>query len=67
MTSVERIVDYTKLAEDGHWYTDNDPLPNWPKNGKIQFDNVTYAYDSSLPPVLHRLSCIIEPREKVNS
>ncbi|EDV28837.1 uncharacterized protein TRIADDRAFT_19619 [Trichoplax adhaerens] len=65
MTSVERIVSYTNLAEDGRWYTDNDPLPNWPKNGKIQFDNVTYAYDSSLPPVLHDLSCTIQPREKI--
>ncbi|XP_032238396.2 ATP-binding cassette sub-family C member 4 isoform X2 [Nematostella vectensis] len=65
MTSVERVVEYTSLPPEGEKVTDVIPPPDWPDKGKITFDNMSFSYHQSLPEVLHNVTCVIKPSEKV--
>jgi ABC-type multidrug transport system fused ATPase/permease subunit len=65
MTSVERINEYVSLEKEplntGLMKTDN----NWPTDARIEFRNVSFAYDSSLPPTLKNISFEIGKNEKI--
>jgi ABC-type multidrug transport system fused ATPase/permease subunit len=66
MTSAERVIEYTSLPNE----TDNSQTvlttpDNWPNNGTIVFDNVSFAYDVNQPNVLRNVSFQINAREKV--
>jgi ATP-binding cassette subfamily C (CFTR/MRP) protein 4 len=65
MTSVERIIEYCHLEHEGPHETDVKPPENWPNKGQIEFDNMSFSYHKGLPNVLHHVSCIIKPTEKV--
>ncbi|XP_054272057.1 probable multidrug resistance-associated protein lethal(2)03659 [Macrosteles quadrilineatus] len=67
MTSVERILEYTRVEKEPPLDSlpDKMPSPDWPTEGRIEFSQVNMAYDSSLPPVLKDLSFTIQPKEKV--
>lgn len=53
MTSVERILQYTKLPQEEPMETSKSvSLDNWPSNGKIIFKNVVMRYSENDPPVL---------------
>ncbi|CAG2164129.1 unnamed protein product [Oppiella nova] len=71
MTSVERIVEYSKLPQEAPLVSPpNDPYlksppPDWPPNGQIMFKNVNLIYQTSNTPVLKNMSFTIKPREKV--
>lgn len=41
------------------------PTLDWPKSGEIQFKNVTFKYDPTLPVVLDNLTFTIEAGEKI--
>ncbi|CAG2104061.1 unnamed protein product, partial [Medioppia subpectinata] len=67
MTSVERIIEYSKLpqeaaltAQDSH-----KPSPDWPQKGQIEFKDMSLCYEGSDKPVLKNLSCVIKSGEKV--
>ncbi|XP_072399315.1 ATP-binding cassette sub-family C member 4-like isoform X2 [Diabrotica undecimpunctata] len=65
MTSVERILDYTKL-ETEPTRTKPPIIPaNWPEYGEIEFKNVFLKYDETDPYVLIDLSFLVKPGEKV--
>jgi len=65
MTSVERVMSYTKLdAEPGYDITSSPPN-NWPSDGSISFRNVSLRYYSGEPQVLKNLSFDIQGRRKV--
>ena len=65
MVSVERINEYTKLdRENLENETVKAPI-NWPSDGEITFDNVSFTYDQNLPNVLKNVSFKINGREKV--
>lgn len=67
MTSVERVLQYTKLENEN----DLNPTPkqvpekNWPHSGKIVFKNTYLWYSKNERPVLKNLSITIEGSEKV--
>lgn len=64
MTSVERVVEYTKLESEPE--RDEKPLPvDWPEQGLIQFKAVKLRYSENAPYVLKDLSFTIQPREKI--
>ncbi|KAL2730827.1 ATP-binding cassette sub-family C member 4-like isoform X1 [Vespula squamosa] len=67
MTSVERILQFTQLDEEGPFTSDpsNKPSLKWPTKGEIKFDHVYLQYSNSDPPVLKDLNFIIQPAMKI--
>ncbi|KAI8899117.1 P-loop containing nucleoside triphosphate hydrolase protein [Globomyces pollinis-pini] len=65
MISLERIVSYKDLEEEAPSHTDYPLEKSWPKNGSVQIDNYSTAYDKKLDPVIRGLSVIIKGGEKV--
>jgi len=44
---------------------DKSPPKDWPKFGKIVFENVSLRYSPDTPQVLKNLNFVIQPMEKV--
>ncbi|XP_038572949.1 multidrug resistance-associated protein 4 [Micropterus salmoides] len=65
MTSVERVVEYTKLESEAPWETNKRPPPDWPSKGLVTFDRVSFSYSADGPPVLQNLKAMFRPKEKV--
>lgn len=67
MTSVERILEYTKIEKESDLEThpNQKPPSDWPKQGKIQFDHTNLKYSLSDPAVLKDLNFSIQPAQKV--
>ena len=73
MTSVERILEYVDLPNENNRLNKENkkkaikPSEDWPQNGEIVFDNVSYSYSKAenLPNVLNSLSFKISKGEKI--
>ena len=69
MTSVERILAYTKLPKEGEGVNipqrSPEDLKDWPTQGKIEFQNVWMSYRPELEPVLRGLSFQVQPKQKI--
>lgn len=67
MTSVERVLQYTKLDKEGPFQSlpINKPALDWPQSGKIIFKNVYLKYIIDEEPVLKNLNIEILPGEKI--
>jgi ATP-binding cassette subfamily C (CFTR/MRP) protein 4 len=65
MTSLERIKEYTAIEAENLDNGKLKPDKDWPKSGVIEFKDVSFRYDKSLPPVLDGLSFEIRSGEKV--
>ncbi|SCZ87513.1 BZ3500_MvSof-1268-A1-R1_Chr2-2g04979 [Microbotryum saponariae] len=67
MASVERLVHYQNSLEQeaAADIPETAPDKSWPQQGQIEFKQVEMAYRPELPPVLHGVSFIIRPGEKV--
>ncbi|KAK9870716.1 hypothetical protein WA026_008287 [Henosepilachna vigintioctopunctata] len=67
MTSVERVLQYTKLEQEGPYETlpANKTPRDWPEFGRITFKNVYLRYVPNEEPVLKNLNLEIEPGEKI--
>ncbi|XP_064120685.1 ATP-binding cassette sub-family C member 4-like [Macrobrachium nipponense] len=67
MTSVERVLEYSKLEPEAPLETDESKKPRdtWPENGKIVFDDVSLQYVEDNPPVLKNLNFCIKGKEKI--
>nr|XP_034300519.1 multidrug resistance-associated protein 4-like isoform X5 [Crassostrea gigas] len=65
MTSVERIVSYTKLEQEAPKVSNSPPSSSWPQNGEIKLVNVGLQYSSDTDQVLHNITCLINSREKI--
>ncbi|XP_044753081.1 ATP-binding cassette sub-family C member 4-like isoform X2 [Coccinella septempunctata] len=65
LIAVERVSRYNNLEgeEEPEFFV--EPLPGWPEEGKIVFDDVGLRYDPELPLVLKNLNLTIQPKEKV--
>ncbi|XP_070538811.1 ATP-binding cassette sub-family C member 4-like [Ptychodera flava] len=63
MISVERIRQYSELEPE----TDGSRTPReeWPSEGAISFNDVSYSYNLDSPPKLKRVNFSIRPREKI--
>lgn len=64
MTSVERVIEYTKLESEPSRNKKDLPI-DWPQKGQIQFEDVKLRYIDSHPYVLKGLSFIVQPKEKI--
>lgn len=67
MTSVERILEYSKMDSEPPLEStpDKKPKSEWPQEGKVEFKNVFLRYAPLEPPVLKNLNFVIFPREKI--
>ena len=64
MTSVERISEYSEIQ--GEWLNATSDLPdNWPSNGSLSLENVSFRHHENLPYVLNNINCSISGGEKV--
>lgn len=68
MTSVERVLQYSKLEKEVPFETlpANKPPREWPSKGKITFKNTYLRYAPDAAPALRNLNITIMPSEKVN-
>uniref|UniRef100_A0A0U9HSG5 Putative ABCC protein n=1 Tax=Chrysomela populi TaxID=154003 RepID=A0A0U9HSG5_CHRPP len=65
MTSVERVLEYTKLESEPERKLEK-PLPvNWGEKGQIEFKDVKLRYSDSDPYVLKDLNFLVQPQEKI--
>ncbi|KAJ0018025.1 hypothetical protein Pint_11073 [Pistacia integerrima] len=66
LNAVERVGTYIDLPSEAPLIIEtNRPPPGWPSSGSIKFEDVVLRYRPELPPVLHGLSFMIEPSDKV--
>lgn len=67
MTSVERIIEYTKIASEPSLQSvlNRQPPKRWPLCGEIIFKNVYFKYSNSRALVLHNLNFQINAGEKI--
>ncbi|OWK00957.1 hypothetical protein Celaphus_00016719, partial [Cervus elaphus hippelaphus] len=65
MISVERVIEYTDLEKEAPWEYEKRPLPSWPHEGVIIFDNVNFSYSLDGPLVLKHLTALIKSKEKI--
>ncbi|KAK9504179.1 hypothetical protein O3M35_010567 [Rhynocoris fuscipes] len=67
MTSVERVLEYSKLESEPPLESppDKKPRETWPEEGKVEFANTYLRYSSTDPWVLKNLNFVIHPKEKV--
>ncbi|KRT80298.1 ABC transporter ATP-binding protein, partial [Oryctes borbonicus] len=67
ITSVERILQYTKIDQEGPFDTPEEhrPKPHWPSNGNIIFRDLSLRYDIQNNPILKGLNINIKSGEKI--
>lgn len=67
MTSVERILQYTKLEKEGPFSTPKTTIlpKEWPDKGDINFQHVSMRYTKQTPNILKDLTLQIQPNQKV--
>ncbi|XP_065933462.1 ATP-binding cassette sub-family C member 4-like [Magallana gigas] len=65
ITSVERIMSFTRLEQEAPIVSDFPPPSSWPQNGEIELVNVGLRYSSDTDHVLHNITCLMKSREKI--
>lgn len=66
MTSVERVQQYYRLPPEAlDEVEEKKPNSDWPGNGALRFENVSFSYYEDGPIVLKNVSFHINGKEKV--
>ncbi|XP_049772356.1 ATP-binding cassette sub-family C member 4-like [Schistocerca cancellata] len=67
MTSVERVLEYTKIPHEAALESapDKKPPAAWPQQGRIVFQKLYLKYSPTDPPVLRNLNFTIQAMHKV--
>ncbi|PFX22992.1 Multidrug resistance-associated protein 4 [Stylophora pistillata] len=65
MTSVERVMTYTKLDQEPGYEEDRQPPKDWPRRGSIVFRDVSLTYYPGGPQVLKEINLSIKGGEKI--
>ena len=65
MTSVERVMTYTKLDSEPGYHVSQLPLEHWPREGNITFRNVSMTYYPGGPQVLKKINLNIKEGAKI--
>ena len=66
MTSVERVIEYTKIEPEAADHNDDySPPKGWPVTGKLEFKDMCLAYGKDAPNVLKNIDLAIKDSEKV--
>lgn len=62
MTSVERVVEYSKTELE---YDEGSKLKKWPTSGRIEFLDVNLKYATNPDYILKNINFVIEPKQKI--
>lgn len=62
MTSVERVLEYTKIKEENK---QGQHLDDWPKRGEVEYKKVCLTYTNSNEQVLRNINFTASPRDKI--
>ena len=65
MTSVERVMTYTKLESEPGYNVERLPPEHWPHKGNITFQDVSLTYYPGGPQVLNKITLSIEGGAKI--
>ena len=65
MTSVERVMTYTKLDPEPGYKVGRRPPEHWPREGNITFQDVSLTYYPGGPQVLKKINLNIKGGEKI--
>jgi ABC-type multidrug transport system fused ATPase/permease subunit len=75
LNSVERVLEYTDIDQEPAAHIEEtlpDPMVSfstdlyqWPHEGKISVENMSIRYASDQPDVLHDVSFVANPHEKI--
>ncbi|KAI9627538.1 hypothetical protein H4Q26_017322 [Puccinia striiformis f. sp. tritici PST-130] len=67
IVSCERVVEYTKLKQEGPWETDEHdrPSPSWPAKGEIVYEGVECRYREGLDLVLKGVDFKVQAQQKI--
>ena len=68
MVSAERVMAYSRLEPEAPLETQPPtarPPSDWPSQGHIQIDDLSYRHSSEGPLVLKGITCTIKSGEKV--
>ena len=65
MTSVERVMTYTKLESEPGYKVERLPPEQWPHEGNITFQDVSLTYYPGGPQVLKKITLSIEAGVKI--
>ncbi|KAJ8031340.1 Multidrug resistance-associated protein 4 [Holothuria leucospilota] len=65
MTSTERVLEYTKLKPEADVESKEKLDPEWPKEGAVEFKDVSLKYSEDGPLVLKEINMKIAPKEKI--
>lgn len=64
--SVERIVEYLEVPQEGPLITNRRPPAYWPSTeGQVHVENLVVKYSENLPPALDYVTFTVRPREKI--
>ena len=65
MTSVERVITYTKLDSEPGYEVQRLPPEHWPHEGNITFEDVSLTYYPGGPQVLKKINLNIKGGTKI--
>ena len=65
MTSVERVMTYTKLDSEPGYKVETLPPEHWPNKGNITFQDVSFTYYPGGPQVLKKINLGIKGGTKI--
>ncbi|CAH1105114.1 unnamed protein product [Psylliodes chrysocephalus] len=67
LTSIERVLQYTTIDQEGPFETPKENLPKspWPSKGRIEFKNLVLKYIEDDPPVLNNLNFLVKSGQKI--
>ncbi|EIW78632.1 multidrug resistance-associated ABC transporter [Coniophora puteana RWD-64-598 SS2] len=65
MVALERIKEYSELAQESPEFVEPRPAASWPDKGAIKCEDLVIRYAPQLPNVLHNINFEVRPGEKV--
>jgi ABC-type bacteriocin/lantibiotic exporter with double-glycine peptidase domain len=63
--ALERINEFSTIAQEAPEFVEPRPSASWPERGDILVKNLTIRYAPSLPNVLHGLTFEVKSKSKI--
>lgn len=67
MVALERINEFSTIAQEAPEFVEPRPSASWPEKGDISVENLTIRYAPTLPNVLHGLTFEIKSKSKIGT